>query len=153
MWRVMGLIFFGDKDRFVARGEGGELLKKFDKSAIISFCSEKGIAMYDTAVEIRRLKDNASDKFLEVVTPTDIDSLLKKIPECKAIVTTGERAAETLAGRLGCQAPKCGTFEKVVSVIGPVELWRLPSTSRAYPMALSKKAESYRSMFAEIGLI
>ena len=90
MWRIFGLIFFDDKDHFTAE-EDGKKVRKFDRDKCTGFAREKGIAMYDTACEVRRLKDNASDKFLEVVTPTDLNSLLGLIPECQAIVTTGRR--------------------------------------------------------------
>ena len=63
--------------------------KAFCKERLISFLQEKGIALFDTASAIRRLQDNASDKFLEVVQPTDVPALLHRIPQCKAIVTTG----------------------------------------------------------------
>ena len=66
-WRIMGLIHFGDKNHFCLVGE-----KRFDEGAIRSFCTSEGLAFYDTACEVRRLRDNASDAFLEVVTPTDI---------------------------------------------------------------------------------
>jgi hypothetical protein len=33
------------------------------------------------------------------------------------------------------------------SPIDGIELYRLPSSSRAYPMALAKKAEAYKAMF------
>ena len=75
MWRIMGLIFFEDKDYFVAVGNDGYKEKRFDKDLCAAFAAEKGIAMYDTACEVRRLKDNASDKFLEIVTPTDLHAL------------------------------------------------------------------------------
>ncbi len=88
-WRIMGLIFFSDKDRFVDPGA-----KKFKLTEIISFCKEYGFAMYDTATAVRRLKDNASDKFLEVVEPTDVGALLRRIPDCRAVVTTGEKATK-----------------------------------------------------------
>ena len=91
MWRIMGLIFFNDKNRFV-----DVAAKKFRLDDIVDFCTGTGIAMYDTATAVRRLKDNASDKFLEVVTPTDIPALLRQIPQCQAIVTTGEKATDTL---------------------------------------------------------
>ena len=63
---------------------------------IIDFLNEKGIALFDTASSIRRLQDNASDKFLEVVEATDVTALLQQLPECKAIVTTGQKATDTL---------------------------------------------------------
>ena len=91
MWRITGFLFFNDKDYFVDKTK-----KAFCKERLISFLQEKGIALFDTASAIRRLQDNASDKFLEVVQPTDIPALLHRIPQCKAIVTTGEKATDTL---------------------------------------------------------
>ena len=35
----------------------------------------------------------------------------------------------------------------------PLTLHRLPSSSRAYPLALEKKAEAYRRMFAQAGIV
>lgn len=137
-WRIMGLIHFGDKDHFCLLGK-----KRFDELAIRAFCSEAGLAFYDTACEIRRLRDNASDAFLEVVTPTDIPGLLARIPECRHIVVTGEKAAQTLSVALGCETPPVGGFIN----IGPIRLWRMPSSSRAYPLPLEKKAEAYRQLF------
>lgn len=67
MWRIAGLLFFNDKDHFVDKSR-----KAFCKECIISFLNKKGIALFDTATAVRRLQDNASDKFLEVVQPTDI---------------------------------------------------------------------------------
>ena len=72
MWRIFGFIFFDDKDYFFSPE------KIFDKERIIAFLREKGIALYDTASCVRRLQDNASDKFLEVVSPTDIGLLLQQ---------------------------------------------------------------------------
>lgn len=86
MWRIFGLIFFENKDHFLLPHK-----KAFDKEGIISFLQEKGIALYDTASAVRRLQDNASDKFLEIVEPTDIGLLLKQLPRCQAIVTTGQK--------------------------------------------------------------
>jgi len=147
-WRVCGLVFFGDKTRFEMPEQ-----KKFDKSAIISFCSDKGFAMYDTATEIRRLQDNASDKYLEVVTPTDIPSLLGRIPLCRTIVTTGQKATDTLVSAYGCEEPPLGG-KAVVKIDGKeYNLWRMPSTSRAYPLSIGKKASAYEKMFRETGLL
>ena len=144
-WRICGLLFFGDRAFFEVPGQ-----KRFDKERIIAFCREKGFAMYDTATRIRRLMDNASDKYLEVVTPTDIPALLEKIPECRAVVTTGQKATETLCGIFGCPPPPMGGSVPVRSAL---RFWRMPSTSRAYPLALEKKAAAYANMFAELGLL
>lgn len=141
MWRIFGLIFFGNKDHFVASS------KKFDRDKCAAFAAEKGIAMFDTATEVRRLKDNASDKFLEIVTPTDIEALLQKIPECNAIVTTGQKATDVITEKYGCEEPVVGSFTNVRIGNRDIRFWRMPSSSRAYPLPLEKKAEPYRKMY------
>ena len=104
-WRIEGQIFFGDKNYFVDLEA-----KRFKIDEIVAFCQEKGLAFFDTCTAIRRLQDNASDKFLEVVEPTDIPSLLQQLPHCKAIVTTGEKATETICASLGIpEIPKVNT--------------------------------------------
>ena len=142
MWRIMGLIFFNDKEHFVIGKE-----KRFDKERCMSFAGSEGIAMYDTACEVRRLKDNASDKFLEVVKATDINSILELIPDCKAIVTTGQKATDVLVESFGCEEPAVGSFTTFSVGDRQMRLWRMPSSSRAYPLSLEKKAESYGRMF------
>lgn len=146
MWRIMGLVFFDDKEYFIADEEGNKV-KRFDKDKCAGFASERGIAMYDTACEVRRLKDNASDRFLEIVTPTDLRGLLEMIPECQAIVTTGQKATDVITEMFGCNEPPVG--EKTYMTYGDrkFRFWRMPSSSRAYPLALEKKAEYYRRMF------
>ena len=78
-WRIEGQIFFGDKNHFVDLEA-----KRFKIDEIIAFCQEKGLAFFDTSTAIRRLQDNASDKFLEVVEPTDIPALLSQLPHLRA---------------------------------------------------------------------
>ncbi len=148
MWRIWGLVFFGDREHFVSGNA-----KAFDREICAGFASEKGIAMYDTACEVRRLKDNASDKFLEVVKATDLPELLKQIPECQAIVTTGQKATDVILETFGCGEPPVGEFRGFMSGDRPMRLWRMPSSSRAYPLPLEKKAEFYRKMFRHEGLL
>ena len=147
-WRIMGLIHFGDREHFCLAGQ-----KRFDEAMIRRFCTDAGLAFYDTASGVRRLKDNASDAFLEVVTPTDIPALLARIPACRDIVVTGEKAARTLAATLGCPPPPVGGSVEVTLGSSPagttprtLTLWRMPSTSRAYPLPLEKKAKEYRKV-------
>ena len=147
-WRICGLVFYGEKDHFVVAGQ-----KRFDLEKIKEFCLEKGIALYDTATEVRRLQDNASDKFLEVVTPTDIPALLERIPQCRAVVTTGQKATDVLVGAFGCDEPAVGGSAPVTIAGRALEFWRMPSTSRAYPLPLERKAEAYRRLFAALGLV
>lgn len=137
-WRIEGQIFFGDRNHFVDLEH-----KRFKINEIIAFCQEKGLAFFDTSTAIRRLQDNASDKFLEVVEPTDIRALIAQLPHLRAIVTTGEKATETICNSLGLpEVPKvnsqCSMFNSQLT------LWRLPSSSRAYPLSFDKKVEAYR---------
>ncbi len=148
MWRIWGLIFFGDKQYFEITAE-----KRFDRERIAAFCTERGIALYDTACEVRRLAGNASDKFLEVVTPTDLRSLLRRLPHCRAIVTTGEKATDTLIEQLGCAKPRVGEYTGIEFEGRTLRIYRMPSSSRAYPLKLERKAEAYERMLREIGMI
>ena len=148
MWRIFGLLFFDDKEHFLLPGK-----KAFNKEYLIEFLTEKGIALYDTATSVRRLQDNASDKFLEVVEPTNIRLLLKQLPQCQAIVTTGQKATDIIRNQIEVDEPKVGescpfTFEDRM-----MRLYRMPSSSRAYPMAIEKKAAAYRFMLSELGLL
>ena len=151
-WRIQGQVFFGDKNHFVLEKE-----KRFKLDEIVRHCKEKGIAFFDTSTAVRRLKDNASDKFLEVVEPTDIAALTSQLPQLRAIVTTGEKATQTICATLGIpEVPKVNTY---VAISSPPKggrgvwsgegalLWRLPSSSRAYPLSFEKKVEAYAKMF------
>ncbi len=148
MWRITGLLFYNDKNFFL-----NETQKAFNREKIIQFLSDKGIAIFDTASAIRRLQDNASDKFLEVVTPTDIIKLLHQIPQCKAIVTTGEKATDTLCAQFSLEKPKVGDFIPFVFEDKTMRLYRMPSSSRAYPLALEKKAAAYRIMYQDLQML
>lgn len=149
-WRIEGQIFYGDKNHFVDLEA-----KRFRIDEIVAFCQEKGLAFYDTSTAIRRLQDNASDKFLEVVEPTDIPALLKRLPHLRAIVTTGEKATETICRTMGmAETPKVNTYVRVSNTNstnltngGGLLLYRLPSSSRAYPLSFDKKVEAYRRFF------
>lgn len=148
MWRIVGLLFFGSKDHFLNDNK-----KAFCRERIIDFLNEKGIALFDTASSIRRLQDNASDKFLEVVRPTDIAGLLRRLPACKAVVTTGQKATDTLRMQFEVEEPKVGDFSEFIFEGRPMRLYRMPSSSRAYPLALEKKAAIYRVMYQDLQLL
>ena len=128
-------------------------LKSFCREQIIDFLNEKGIALFDTASSIRRLQDNASDKFLEVVEATDVAALLRQLPECKAIVTTGQKATDTLRQQFDIEEPKVGDYSEFVFEGRALRLYRMPSSSRAYPLALDKKAAAYRIMFQDLQIL
>jgi G:T/U mismatch-specific DNA glycosylase len=145
MWRIFGIIFCDDKNHFLKTEE-----KAFDKDKIISFLNEKGIALGDTARSVIRLKDNASDAFLQIVEPLDLSAVLHQLPLCKAIVVTGQKAAETLCSVTQASMPAVGCYSPFQFENRPMRLYRMPSSSRAYPLALSKKAEAYGSMFHDL---
>ena len=148
MWRIFGILFFDDKDYFL-----NETRKAFCRERIIDFLNEKGIALFDTASSIRRLQDNASDKFLEVVEATDVTALLRQLPECKAIVTTGQKATDTLRQQFNVEEPKVGDYSEFIFEGRAMRLYRMPSSSRAYPMAIDKKATAYRIMYQDLQIL
>ena len=149
-WRVMGLLFYSDKDYFAVPGQ-----KRFDQPRVEAFCRAQGFALYDTACAVRRLKDNASDKFLEVVQATDLPALLARIPVCRTLVTTGQKATDVIVNTFGCAEPPVGGCTEVQvavpadsgATMRTLTFWRMPSTSRAYPLSLEKKAATYRRLF------
>lgn len=148
MWRIMGILFFGDKDYFSLVEQ-----RQFDYRKVVDFCTEKGIALFDTASVVRRLNSDASDKFLEIVQPTDVDGLLNKLPQCVAVAATGQKAAEVLAEKWQCAPPAVGTSVQVVIDGRKIDFFRMPSSSRAYPLALAKKAAAYRMLFESAGML
>ena len=141
-WRVMGVIFMGHRDAL-----WNSELNQFDLPAIKSFLRREGIALWDTAMAVRRLRDNASDKFLEIVESIDLKSLLDSHPTIVNVITTGEKATSVIASQAGIEIPAIGS--PVDCVVGghQFRLWRMPSTSRAYPLALDKKAQAYKRVF------
>lgn len=173
-WRIEGQIFYGDKNHFVDLEA-----KRFKIDDIVAFCEEKGLAFFDTSTAIRRLQDNASDKFLDVVEATDIRALVAQLPHLRAIVTTGEKATDTICRTMGItEVPKVNAYVRVSNTDGTDEtdifantdgtdetdffantnstnltngggllLYRLPSSSRAYPLSFDKKVEAYRRFF------
>ena len=165
MWRIMGQVFYDDNTRFVEQGvrsvfaepgirskeQGRKTVFKYEE--IVAFCREKGIAIFDTAQAVRRLQGNAADEHLEIVEQTDIAALLRRIPLCHDICCTGGKAAETLADILHTAAPKVGEYIETVFAGRTVRFWRMPSSSRAYPLSLDRKAAAYRKMFEATGLL
>ncbi len=167
MWRIMGLAFFGDKEHFVEQGAKNAALKvtktaalkengaksSFRYEEIVAFCKEKGIAIFDTAQAVIRLQGNAADEHLEIVEQTDITTLLQQIPSCHNLCCTGGKAAQTLAENLHCAIPKVGEYIEADFADRTIRFWRMPSSSRAYPLSLDNKAASYRRLFEDIGLL
>lgn len=145
-WYMIGLIFYGDRYALYDRDA-----KIFNLPEIKRLLIEKGIALSDTGYRIRRLKGNASDKFLEIVEPVNLFKLLAQMPDCHNVATTGEKAAGVLADLTQTSIPAIGSK---VTAANSLNIWRMPSTSRAYPLQLEKKAAFYANLFrtAQISL-
>ena len=150
MWRIYGLVYFDDKKHFI-KDDG----KSFDKDLLKTFLSEKGIGIADVGKEVKRLKGNASDKFLEIVEPLNITELLADLPECHTFITAGEKATETLLMNFSdkLKSPKVGGSISFNYLDREFNIYRMPSSSRAYPMKLEKKAEIYKQCFKDIGIL
>lgn len=144
-WFMMGLLFLGDREALYDR-----TARRFDLEAIRSLMTEKHIALNDTARKIRRLKGNASDKYLEIVEPVPLYDLLREMPDCHTIVTTGEKAAGVIASLTRTEVPRKGAM---VTGADGLEIWRMPSTSRAYPLPLAEKAACYATVFRHAGIL
>lgn len=154
-WKICGLLFLGDKDALLY-----DDLKTYDINKIRALMTEKRIALNDTVRKARRLKGNASDKFLEVIEPVPLFGLLSEMPGCHAVATTGEKAAGIVAALTGTDIPRMG--EMTLAAVPPpdasespgqLEIWRMPSTSRAYPLAVERKAEYYATLFRHLGIL
>lgn len=150
MWRIFGLIFFGDKLHFV-----DEENKTYRLNELKQFLKEKGVALFDTALRIRRTTGTASDKDLEIVQPADLDGMLRSLPECKAVLAAGQLATKVFTEHYNIDARnlKMGEYRTFDFEGRTLKLYRQPSSSRAYPMKVEKKAVYYEQMFKEIQII
>jgi len=70
-------------------------------------------------------------------------------------MTTGDKATDTLMLSMpeGTDKPQIGQAVETFFADRTVRLYRMPSSSRAYPLALEKKAEAYRQLFKDVGFI
>ena len=141
-WRIFGICLYGDKLHFV-----DEEKKEFRLNEILNELQNRGIGLYDTATAVIRTRNTASDKDLEVVTPTDLDNLLRQIPQCEAVVTTGQKATDILTEHFFIQPPKVGEYVEFTFEGRLMKLYRMPSSSRAYPMKVENKADFYKKVF------
>lgn len=148
MWRIYGLLFFNDKNYFLSGSK-----KAFDPDRIRAFLREKGIAITDSGQEIIRLKDNASDKFLEIVRTVDLHQILAQIPDCHVIMAAGQKATDTFLTIVPVKAPRVGSYTDFTFDGRAMRLYRMPSSSRAYPKSIEEKAAVYRPVFEELGML
>ena len=146
MWRIFGLIFFDDKLHFVDVAN-----KRYREDELKLFLREKGVAIYDTAQKVIRTKNTASDKDLQIVQPSDLDGMLRALPQCRAVLTAGQLATKVFSEHYGIKAtPSMGGYVEFTFEQRKLRLYRMPSSSRAYPLALEKKAEFYKRMFDDV---
>ncbi|MBH5328291.1 DNA glycosylase [Eikenella sp. S3360] len=150
MWRIYGLVFFHDAAHFQKPGE-----KAFDAEKIQAFLRELGIASCPTVLKAVREQGNAADKFLRVVETVDLAGVLARLPRCRHVCTTGGKATEVLLSLLPepPKLPQTGETLPFSFAGRDLTLTRLPSTSRAYPLSLQKKAAAYRAFFEMAGLV
>lgn len=147
MWRIFGLIYFGDKEYFVDREH-----KTYKVDLLKSFLAKEGIALSDTGREIIRTKGNAADKDLKIEKPIDLAAVLAQLPEVTDIAITGKLAADVMSELTHSVPPKMGEYREcsITDANGKMRHlrhWRMPSTSRAYPAPLAGKAEAYARLF------
>ncbi|MDE6853824.1 MAG: uracil-DNA glycosylase family protein [Muribaculaceae bacterium] len=147
-WYMMGLIFMGDRTALTDASN-----KSFRLDEIKRLLTERGIALGDTGYRIHRQKGNASDKYLEIIEPIDLTSTLRLMPECHTLATTGEKAAGVIAELTGSGIPRMGQHVETSFGGRGLTVWRMPSTSRAYPLPLASKAEYYTQLFKSVGAL
>ncbi len=145
MWRIMGQIYYGNKEEFVVPGK-----KMFDKEKIVAFLNEEGIALGDVAKAVVRENGDSSDLHLKVLETIDLEKVLADAPLLRTVVVTGEKACVALCENLGAGKLKAGQSAEVQVAGRKVVLWRLVSSSRAYPLAFDKKVEIYRRAYRKI---
>lgn len=150
MWRIFGYVFFEDKKYFV-----DEANKTYKLDLLRTFLKDKGIAIFDTALRIRRTTGTASDKDLEIVEPADLDHMLRVLPQCKAVLAAGQLATKAFTDhyQIDAHKMKMGDYKEFTFEGRTIRLYREPSSSRAYPMKVEKKAEYYKQMLSEVGLL
>ena len=145
MWEIFGEVFFNDSQRLVDAEH-----KTFRLVEIQALLNEKGISIFDTATAVRRLTGNASDKDLQIVEKTDIPALLARIPKCHDIVCTGQKSFSVLTEDYVVEMPQIGMYNEFSINGRQIRLWRMPSSSRAYPMPLKEKAAYYKQMMESV---
>ena len=149
MWRIFGLIFFGDKQHFVCQEE----------KDISSRCPE-GLPDSERRGALRHLPAHTTDhgdglgQGLEVVEQADLDGMLRALPCCRAVVTAGQLATQIFTRHYGIDTKgmKMGDYREFCFEGRTIRLYRMPSSSRAYPMRTEAKAAYYERMLIDLGI-
>ncbi|ELA09300.1 G:T/U mismatch-specific DNA glycosylase-like protein [Moraxella macacae 0408225] len=158
MWRIYGKVFFDNVDYFRIGDE-----KRFDANKIQAFLMQKGIGELPTVTCVIREKGNASDAHLTVIDRVDLASALVKLPKVKWLFTIGGKATDVLIDVINehlsqnqqkpVKSPKTNQMLTLEIFGRNLTVYRLPSSSRAYPMSFDKKVEAYRRFFKLAELI
>ena len=77
------------------------------------------------------------------------------LPKCKAVLTAGQLATKIFTEhyKIDARNLKMGEYRTFDFEGRMLKLYRQPSSSRAFPMKIEKKAEYYEQMFKEIHII
>lgn len=151
MWRIFGLIFFDDSTAFENRER-----KMFDEKKIRAFLTNHKIALSDAARRIIRTKGNASDQYLETIEFIDLEQELNRLPDCRILVTAGQKSCDILNQVISklinknIESPGIGNYQDFFWKKRTIRWFRMPSSSRAYPKPLSEKAREYRKIFETV---
>ena len=165
MWRIMGKVFFDDIDYFRVGDE-----KRFDAEKIKAFLQAYNIGECPSVTHVIREKGNAADEHLTVVATVDLGKVLAQLEQVKWIYTTGGKATEVLIALVNqsisdpaspyfnpsqtpYKLPKTNQFLEVNAFGRVFGIYRLPSTSRAYPQSLEKQVAAYRAFFTLAGIL
>ena len=116
--------------------------------------------MADLNTDVQYVKGigEARAKALRKLGITDLRALMEQLPQLELIVTTGQKATETLCTYFAIgRGPRVGASVPIPDARNAdgqtVSLYRLPSSSRAYPLSFDKKAAAYREMFRKAGVV
>ena len=68
------------------------------------------------------------------------------------MITAGQLATDVFCNHYGIKSPKVGDFVRFRLDNRELRLYRMPSSSRAYPMRAERKAEYYNIVFKYLEL-
>ncbi|MGL4561781.1 MAG: uracil-DNA glycosylase family protein [Brevinema sp.] len=145
MWRIFGLLFFDNKNYFFNHHNNS-----FDSNQIKLFLTQQHIAVADVGKKICRLKNNASDHFLEVIESLDLFDVLTKIPHCTKIIATGGKSSDIICEYFGVKKNKKVGDSTFINIEGrQIMIYRAVSSSReTRSITIEEKVEIYRNAFS-----
>ena len=88
---------------------------------------------------------------MQVIERINLSEIITQIPDCKSIISTGDKSAEIVADILGVKTPAVGEFVEAVFSNRTIRLYRMPSTSRAFPLKIEVKVQAYEVIKGIVG--